>query len=67
MGLRLSSTKQTEPMYFRGEYYPYYPKIREKDIGSNTSDVFIDTMQFSNLYLPGMGGDFDGVNELTVA
>lgn len=48
-------------MYFRGEYYPHYPKIREKDIGSNTSDVFIDTMQFSNLYLAGMGGDYDGV------
>ena len=61
VGVNISSTKETEPMYFRGEYYPHYPKIREKDIGSNTSDVFIDTMQFSNLYLAGMGGDFDGV------
>lgn len=60
-GISISSTKETEPMYFNNEYYPRYPKIREEDIGSNTSNTFVDTMQISNLYLPGMCADFDGV------
>lgn len=56
-GIVLSSTKETEPMYIGTKYYPHYPKIREKDIGSNTSNRFVDTMQISNLYLAGMGAD----------
>lgn len=59
-GVVVSSTKETEPMYFNNTYYPYYPKIREEDIGTDTSNLFVDTMKLSNLYLPGMGGDFDG-------
>ena len=46
-------------------YYEYYPKIREEDIGTDTSNKFIDTMNFSNLYLQGMGGDYDG-DQITV-
>ena len=56
----LSSTKETEPMYFDEIYYPYYPKIREEDIGKDTSNMFVDTMKMSNLYLPGLKGDYDG-------
>lgn len=56
----MSSTKETEPMYIDGKYYPYYPKIREEDIGSNTGNTFVDTLKMSNLYLDGMGGDYDG-------
>lgn len=59
-GIVLSSTKETEPLYFNNEFYPYYPKIREEDIGKDTSNSFIDTLRFSNLYLPGIGGDYDG-------
>lgn len=40
--------------------YKHYPKIREKDIGSNTSNKFVDTFQLSNLHLGKMGGDYDG-------
>ena len=58
--IELSSTKQTEPMYFDDIFYPYYPKIREEDIGKDTSNSFVDTMKMSNLYLSGMGGDYDG-------
>ena len=47
-------------MYFDNVYYPYYPKIREEDIGTDTSNLFVDTMKLSNLYLPGLSGDFDG-------
>lgn len=56
----VSSTKETEPMYFNDTFYQYYPKIREEDIGKDTSNSFVDTMKISNLYLPGMGADFDG-------
>ena len=56
----VSSTKVTEPMYFNDQFYQYYPKIEDKDIGSNTSNSFIDTLIISNLYLKGMGGDYDG-------
>ena len=60
-GIVVNSTKETEPIYLNGEYYPYYPKIREEDINTNTSNIFVDTMQISNIYLAGMGADFDGV------
>ena len=49
-----------KPVYIidgNGEYYKYYPKIREKDIGIDTSNLFVDTLRFSNAYLSGCGGD----------
>ena len=59
-GIVVSSTRKTEHMYINNTYYPYYPKIRQEDIGSNTSTMFIDTMIMSNLYLGAIGGDYDG-------
>ncbi len=53
----VSCTKETEPMIINNIYYEYYPKIRKEDIGTDTSNKFIDTMNFSNTYLKGMGGD----------
>lgn len=61
----VSCTKESEPMTVNGEFYPYYPKIRQENIGTDTSNKFIDTMNFSNLYLKGMGGDYDG-DQITV-
>jgi len=58
--IEVSSTKETEPMYVDGILYRHYPKIRAADIYANTGNKFIDTMQISNLYLKGMGGDYDG-------
>ena len=58
--IEVSSTKETEPMYIDGIYYRHYPKIRIEDIYSDSGNKFIDTMQISNLYLKGMGGDYDG-------
>lgn len=58
--VRVSSTNEMEPIYVGDTYYPYYPKIREEDIGTNTGNKFVDTMKLSNLYLPGLGGDYDG-------
>ena len=56
----VSSTKNTEQMYFNNTFYKYYPKIREEEIGTNTGNKFVDTLKLSNLYLPGLGGDYDG-------
>ena len=43
-------------MIVNNTFYKYYPKIRQEDIGKNTSNMFVDTMQISNLYLKGIGG-----------
>ena len=58
--IRVSSTRDTEPVFYENEFYKYYPKIREEDISTNTSDKFIDTLMMSNLMLDAIGGDFDG-------
>ena len=57
--VRISTIKDTEQVYVNGHYYRWYPKIREKDINANTSQLFIDTLQISNLFLKGMGGDYE--------
>lgn len=56
----VSSTKETEPMYVNNTFYKHYPKIREEDIGSDTSNMFIDTLNITNLVLKIIGGDYDG-------
>lgn len=55
---RISTIKETEPIYVNGTFYRWYPKIREDDVGSNTSNRFIDTLNISNLVLGGMGADY---------
>ena len=59
-GVEVASTKDTEEIEFNGTFYKWYPKIREEDILTDTSNAFVDTMRFSNLYLAGIGGDYDG-------
>ena len=56
----VASTNETEPMYYKGTFYKYYPKIRPEDIGSNTSNTFVDTLRVSNLMLKIILGDYDG-------
>jgi len=56
-GIVVSSTKKTEQIEIEGVQYKYYPKIREKDIGIDTSNLFVDTMQISNSYLKGLCAD----------
>ena len=53
--MHISSTIQTEPMVINGKFYKWYPKIRQEDIGSDTSNKFIDTCQISNPYCKMMG------------
>lgn len=59
-GIEVATTKETEPIMLNGELYKFYPKIRMEDINAPSAQKFIDTMQISNLYLNGMGADYDG-------
>lgn len=58
--VHVASTNETEPMVVDGKFYARYPKIRNEDIGRNTSNMFIDSLNLCNLYLQGMNGDYDG-------
>ena len=58
--VEVSSTKEMETIEYNGVVYKWYPKIREENIGMDTSNTFVDTLRFSNTYLAGMGGDYDG-------
>ncbi len=58
--VRISTIEQTEPIYIGTQYYPWYPKIRESDIGTNTADMFSDTLKFTNINLKSIVGDYDG-------
>ena len=58
--IRVSSTTKTIPMIINGTLYKEYPlidfSIPKEKVGAN----FIDTFRFSNSYLKGLDGDFDG-------
>lgn len=58
--IRISTLKETEHVLVDNKYYHWYPKLRESDIGTNTSNKFIDTLNICNLYLKGICGDYDG-------
>ena len=59
-GITVASTTKTEPVIIDNYLYSRYPYIREDMIGMDTSNTFVDTLRFSNSYLDGMGGDYDG-------
>lgn len=65
MKIHVSSTKNTVPMYVNNTFYPRYPDIKESDILTNTSNMFIDTLNITNLRLKSIGGDYDG-DQVTV-
>ena len=63
--MRVLSTVKTEPMVINGKLYKWYPKIRQEDIGKDTSNKFIDTCSIANPYCILMGADYDG-DQVTV-
>jgi len=59
------STHDTVPMYVGGRVYKNYPKVDLKATKEQISVSFADTVTMSNLYLTGLGGDYDG-DQVTV-
>lgn len=60
MKVNVSSTMETEAVIINNKLYRHYPKIRQSDIGKDTSNTFVDTMNLCNVYLKSIGGDYDG-------
>ena len=46
-------------MVINNKLYKHYPKIRDKDINTDTSNKFVDTMNMCNCYLKAIGGDYE--------
>lgn len=58
--IHVNSTTKTEPMMINGHIYKWYPLIEEGIPGYKMASLFIDSLQFSNSYLKGINGDYDG-------
>lgn len=58
--VRVSSTIQTTPVEINGVIYKWYPIVDPTLDRETASTMFIDTFSFSNSYLVGLGGDYDG-------
>lgn len=58
--IRIASTIETEPMIINNQLYKTYPKIRDEYIGINTSNMFRDSLNISNVHLKSITGDYDG-------
>ena len=58
--INISSTLKTESIILNGVVYKNYPIIRDDLIGTDTSNMFIDTMNIFNPYLKTLSGDYDG-------
>lgn len=58
--IHLLSTRKTMPAYMSGKFYPYYPDLEADMTPQFASTYFVDTLQMSNLFLKGLGADYDG-------
>lgn len=56
--INISSTLKTESVILNGVIYKNYPLIRNELIGTDTSNMFIDTMNIFNPYLKTLSGDY---------
>lgn len=54
------STIKTQPIFLDGKVYSHYPSIDLNMTPEQVSTYFLDTITMSNLYLAGLGGDYDG-------
>lgn len=54
------STIKTFPVKMGNRVYPNYPVVQMGLDEDTISTLFIDTLTFSNTYLKGLGGDYDG-------
>lgn len=63
--IHVTSTVDTEPMVINGKFYKWYPKIRQEDIGGDTTNKFIDTLSMANPYCGLMGAELS-VNTIAI-
>lgn len=54
------TTTYTEVVSLNGKIYPHYPKIDFNVPKKDRGLCFVDSLQFSNSFLDGLGGDYDG-------
>lgn len=58
--IRVTSTLEHEPMILNGKNYPFYPKVELNLSQDEVSTRFVEVVQMDNVYLKGLGGDYDG-------
>ena len=58
--IKISSTMKTAPAIINGTVYPEYPIIDFNTPKHEIGSLFIDSYRFSNGYLKGIEGDYDG-------
>ena len=63
--IRVSSTAKTIPMQVNGILYKWYPYVQLDRERRKIPELFIDSVRFSNSYLSGIEGDYDG-DQVTV-
>ena len=57
------STTETVPMKVGNTVYPFYPIVDTTLPPEKIATKFIDSIRFSNSYLPGLDGDYDGMSK----
>lgn len=58
--IRVTSTVNTTKMTIGDRYYPFYPVVDPNASQAEVSTMFVDTVTMDNVYLGGLGGDYDG-------
>ena len=58
--IHITSTLKTDVVSINGTIYKDYPHIEFDCPPNKIGTRFIDSLQFSNAYLKGLGGDYDG-------
>ena len=58
--ISVTSTIDTEPVILNGNIYKWYPAVDLSVPKHEIGTKFIDSLRFSNAYLPGLNGDYDG-------
>ena len=57
--IRVASTTKTTPVYIGSTLYKWYPVIEFGVPDDKIATKFVDSLQFSNSYLPGLDGDLE--------
>ena len=58
--IRIASTLKTVPCEINGTLYKWYPQVDLSLTPHDVANSFKDTLSFSNSYLAGLDGDYDG-------